>query len=436
MFVNWGEGMLVQKSLWVPLAVTLALVLACSSGSPSPPAPSAVAVAAESAPPPKTGDTKLDNARVLAGRGQLKLAITTVQSVLAKKPDERDAYLALGDMQLAAGILETDREKRDGLFQEAESAYGGYGSPGSEAERGLLMVKRALKLKSEGHDAKAGELAKQAWECCKTTAALPLLLKDDVVAALRAGSWQPSAWTTLPAFERQGVAARTTFVVRPPGTKALGNEQGVSDAELKAFAMAKGSVQEGGFVVFKDEINPDFSTHRGYVDHWRCPERGGCSKGPVQNTRGLALYDGPCWIVCTRGTFARPLSMEGVSSIRCEGGRSEYNGCPVSYKTTHIRTRKVPVDAVWLLPDGTDPHVDNQLKWLVDAGLSQLVEQVAQGHIAPGLPEPAIRWALADARPQYELRADAVIARYDLSGWLVVIENGLVQSAGPPSQPN
>ncbi|MBT3217508.1 MAG: hypothetical protein HN348_00320 [Proteobacteria bacterium] len=333
----------------------------------------------------------VDDARKLAVNGDTEAALRDLEHLVHQEPGNAPAWETIGDVRMLSldvGVKDTETrlEWRTNLFAADEA----YARAANVVEpTGLAWSKHAFVKRLLGDQDGANERARRAWECCQETSALYAIEDEEMTAKiLAAGSWSPGE------FNNAGIPptqTRKSFLVKPSG----GNAQGPDDespVSIPEFSQFEGEWRNDG-VHFADIFNTRRVPGTGYVDYRSCEKRGSnrCLQGRWTKKDRWRSYDimtGPCWQLCTVGTFARKMSTTDLDyrSIQCVPGTYSYKGvgsCKVSFERVRKPSRVIPQEEVWALPD---KNAARRIEAAHKAGLMEIRDHIAEGGVAIGLP--------------------------------------------------
>ncbi|MBI4438152.1 hypothetical protein HY631_04340 [Candidatus Uhrbacteria bacterium] len=373
-------------------------------------------------------------ARQLAENAQVDLAVKKLEGLITADPELRDAYIALGDIRLQAGLASNDasaeNKEPEALFAAAARAYDGALKLGDE-DQGLVLAKRSLTLISSDREA-AQKAAEAAWTCCSEFAALSAVGDDLLVGGLRTWDGQVGPWAAHPIFAASPVAERMRFVVRAGGAHVLPLDADTPSGGLPPFSGGKLTGRDdSGYGTFVDVFNPVFEAVSGWVYRDWCPGRwcvGGSLNAPPRagtvRSRPYYFLENPPVV-----------SLSGVDTggIRCVAGSYTSNTCKVSFRRKQTLVRRVSLDSLWLVPTADVDSPAEAIEWSHDAGKIDVRDHLAAGDLATGLPEPLVRWAWPEsgAEVRTAITEREITTTIDATVGTFVVTNGILTSWVP-----
>lgn len=385
----------------------------------------------------------IDDARTLAENGQAELAIQALAGVLAAAPEERDAYVALGDIHFAAAQDSANEapSRKDHYIQAAKAWQGAQGL-GADDSGGLLIS--AAHARGQAGDRVGMEAAlKDAWTCCQNTAALSLSrdasLKQEILSSV---AWTPGAWTPHPSFASTPASERTRLVTGPQGAQVLPLDSTDPVRTLPPFTTFYGATRQAdGHLFFTDPEDPLAVPRVGFVPWGYCKGRGNntanpCEKGKQVSVRSPDIYEGPCWWMCRGGV--KPAAKSDLAryergSATCVGDGNHVQSdfetavCKVEYNVLEDQERRIPIAAGWLMPAGTFQVPVDALKLSDELGLTDIRDHIGQGEFAVGLPVDLVDWA-ARGRPKVALRDGHLVETIRTTHGVFELTDGVLTS--------
>lgn len=89
-------------------------------------------------------------------------------------------------------------------------------------------------------------------------------------------------------------------------------------------------------------------------------------------------------------------------------------------------TRRVSLDALWLVPDEGVDSPGDALQWSHLAGLVEVRDHLGAGEIATGLPEPLVRWVVGGAKQRFEVTHSSLVMHLDAEHGTFTVDNGIL----------